>query len=107
MITMGYPQMDTTAEEVDRLYEAESARLWEELNGTEEAEVEIDPYPAFFRMGDAQSHINKAVSKLHDAAETVKGTPYEHRIESLAMALEEVYSYIENEVAYIKKEECF
>lgn len=108
MICMGYPRMGTTSEELDRMYEAESARLWEELNSFEEQEEEkeeIDPFPALYRMGDALSFINQAIARLHSGAETVKGTPYEDRIESLVMELEDVYSHIEDEVAYIKKEE--
>lgn len=103
MICVGYPRIGTTSEELDRTYEAESARLWEELNSNEEPE--IDPYPALYKMDDALSLVNQAVSKLNSGADSLKGTPYEDRIESLAMELEDVYSHIEDEIAYIKKEE--
>ena len=103
MICVGYPRVGTTSEELDRMYEAESAKLWEELNNSEEPE--IDPYPALHKMNDALFLINQAVSKLNGGADSLKGTPYENRIESLVMDLENVYSYIEDEIAYIKKEE--
>lgn len=103
MITVGYPRTGTSPEEIDEMYEAESARLWEELNSGDKREV--DPYPAIYKMNDALSLVNQAISKLNSGADSLKSTPYEDRIVSLAMELENVYSYIEDEIAYIKKEE--
>ena len=103
MIVVGYPRVGTTSEELDRMYEAESARLWEELNNFEEPE--IDPHLALENLNAALSHVSQAVSELDSVAEMLKGTPYEDRIESLVMELEDVYSHIEDEIAYIKKRE--
>lgn len=103
MNCVGYPRMGTTSKELDRMYEAESARLWEELNNFEEPE--FDPHLVLESLDDALSHVSQAVSNLNSAAKSLKGTPYEDRIGSLVMELESVYSYIEDEIAYIKKRE--
>lgn len=76
--------------EVDRIVETWGDKLWEQLN--------VDPYPmwdnAVYKLSDVVSLLNKAESKLYEAADFVKESPEEDRLVSLAMAVSELAEHI-------------
>lgn len=77
--------------QLDSMYEAESARLWEMQNQG------FDPYPAAYRLSDALDALHKAESRIEAAAEKAEGQPEEEKIKSLLYDIEQ----IENAIADI------
>lgn len=77
--------------QLDAMYGAESARLWEMQNQG------FNPYPAAYKLSDALSALHKADSLIGSAAEKAEGQPEEEKIMSLLYDMEQ----IENAIAGI------
>ena len=74
----GYPQTDR---EIDLMYEAESARMWEEQNSRDGAWDKMLDSVGFINV--ALEHLDKATDSLVGAKDAVDGIPAEYRVGSL------------------------
>lgn len=101
--------INSYGQDIDAMWEASTARLWEDLNDIPEEEEQEQPwesgwYPAISELQEAMRKLNEAAAKLHDAAGKVAGCPEEHRIESLAMETEDQAAYIENQISRMERQ---
>ena len=74
--------------QLDHMYEAEGARIWEEQN-REMPVSDID-----YALGDAWTQLCTVCDKLAEAAEHADGFPVEQRIMSMLSGVEEMQDEI-------------
>lgn len=82
--------------QLDRMYEAECARKWEEQN------KEDSILRAIEKLNDALSLVFKAESRLGSAADKVNGTPMDDKIMSVLDTME----LLEVDISRLKNELC-
>lgn len=81
-----------TGWEVQAMWEADTAALWERLNAPDPYEREM--HDAALDMRLAIEMLNKAEDYLADAVADLSGTPMEDRIQSFLNDLEDLHSDI-------------
>lgn len=81
-----------TGWEVQAMWEADTAALWERLNAPDPYEKEM--HDAALNMRLAIEMINKAEDYLADAVTDLSGTPMEDRIQSFLNDMEDLHSDI-------------
>lgn len=72
--------------QVQAMWEAESARIWEEMNKPDPCEGKMLEAAASLQV--AIKHLDKAADWLADAASELMGTPMEDVVSSYTMQLE-------------------
>jgi len=72
--------------QTQEMYEAESARMWEDLNAPDPNEQELIEASRFLKT--AISHLNRAINFVMDAASELPDTPMGDKLESYVQDLE-------------------
>ena len=77
-----------TARQIDELYEAESARIWEELNAPDPCEEQMKAAAKWLK--EAVESLNTATDWVADAACELMGTPMESIANNYCEKMEEI-----------------
>ena len=91
-MVVGYPIQ--TDQEIDLMYESESARMWEEQNSRSDAWDRMLDAVGYINV--ALEHLNKATSSLVSAKDQVDGLPAECRLGSLIDDYENLVCDLQN-----------
>ena len=93
--------INSYGQDIDTMWESDTARAWEDLNDIPEEEEEEEEdipagfYVAMYDLERAFSDICKAAATLHSASKSVEDLPEDARIESLAMDAEDLADCID------------
>lgn len=81
-----------TGMEVQAMWEAETAALWEELNKPDPAEKYLEE--AAESLKTAAQEADKAVDSVMEAAAALSGWPMQYKLDSIAEALDDLRAEI-------------
>ena len=77
-----------TGWQVDAMWEAESARIWEEMNAPDPMEGKM--ISAASALANAIQHLDKATDWVAEAAYDLTGSPMEHVVGSFEEQMESI-----------------